>query len=81
MSPADTPLLSGPVATVPTRSGTRAAIHRHDYQQPVLGGFTAHGYGWRCPACTHTTTGYTTYGSALAEARTHHCQEGEEPHG
>ncbi|WP_431980030.1 hypothetical protein [Streptomyces qinglanensis] len=76
MSPADTPPLSAPVTTVPTRSGTRAAIHRHDYHQPSpRGGFTRHGYAWRCPTCTQTVTGYTAYTPAHTDASHHHCQE------
>ena len=70
------PPMSGVITTVPSRTGTPVTIHRADYD--VLtprGGWTVHGYAWRCP-CRRLAIGYGPVGGfaeALADARDHQC--------
>lgn len=74
----DSPPLSGPLTTVTARSGADVTVHRWDYRRPTPhGGFTIHGYAWRCPACRALSRGYEPceFATALGDGRDHQCEE------
>lgn len=68
--------VSGAITSITTRSGVEVAVLRADYD--VLsprGGWTVHGYAWRCP-CGRLALGYGPhdgFGAALSDARVHEC--------
>ncbi|NGO73772.1 hypothetical protein, partial [Streptomyces boncukensis] len=71
------PPLSGAITTVTSRTGTPVTIHRCDYDmRSPRGGWTVHGYAWRCP-CHRLGCGYgpeAGFAQALADARDHTCE-------
>lgn len=69
--------LSGVLRTVTTAAGQDVTVHRADYTRPTEhGGWTLHGYAWRCPTCPAISRGYeaTEFGTCLTDARTHICE-------
>ncbi|MDT0381410.1 hypothetical protein RM572_21870 [Streptomyces sp. DSM 42041] len=72
-------LVSGVLTTVTGTAGQPVHLHRADYQRPsVHGGWTIHGYAWRCPTCPAISRGFEPreFARALTDARTHTCTEG-----
>lgn len=73
--PAPVPL-SGVLHTVTSAASREVHLHRADYQRPTPhGGFTIHGYAWRCPTCPRLSRGYEPreFARALRDARAHDC--------
>lgn len=69
--------VAGAFMTVTSRSGTDVTIHRADYDVlSARGGWTVHGYAWRCPACPRLALGYRAeqFGEALGDAYEHECE-------
>ena len=75
-APARPVLLSGVLHTVTGAAGAVVHLHRADYQVLVRGGWTAHGYAWRCTGCRTVSCGYepSEFGRAITDARTHDCE-------
>jgi hypothetical protein len=72
--------LSGVLREVTSAGGAPVTVHRADYSRPTPhGGWTIHGYAWRCTTCRRISPGYEPrhFGAALTAARTHSC---EDPH-
>ncbi|RLL68152.1 hypothetical protein [Streptomyces sp. Z26] len=72
------PPVSGVVTVVTSASNTAVTLHRAEYTHlDPGGGWTSHGYAWRCTGCRHVLTGYPAqgFGRALTDARTHVCEE------
>lgn len=72
------PALSGVLTTVTARSGADVHLHRADYQRPsVYGGWTLHGYAWRCTSCCTLSRGYEPhqFAAAIGDARDHQCED------
>lgn len=70
------PPVSGVLATVTTTCEARVHLHRAEYTLlSPRGGYTDHGYAWRCTRCRHVTTGYPAggYTRALDDAHDHCC--------
>lgn len=71
--------VSGVLHTVTGMAGQDVHLHRADYTRPTPhGGWTLHGYAWRCPTCPHLSRGYEPreFARALRDARTHTCTSG-----
>lgn len=69
--------VSGVIHTVTADSGHDVHVHRADYQSPsVYGGWTLHGYAWRCPTCRTISSGYEPrqFARTIRDARTHLCE-------
>lgn len=76
-SPDASPAMSGVLTTVTARTGADVTVHRWDYRRPTPhGGFTIHGYAWRCTACRALSPGYEPceFAAALGDARDHVCE-------
>lgn len=74
----DGPPLSGVLTTVTARTGADVNVHRWDYRRPTPhGGFTIHGYAWRCTTCHAMSPGYEPceFAAAIGDARDHQCEE------
>lgn len=74
----DGPPLSGVLTIVTTPTGADVTVHRWDYRRPTPhGGFTIHGYAWRCTSCRALSRGYEPceFAAALGDGRDHACEE------
>jgi hypothetical protein len=75
LRPLVTPL-SGALALVTGAAGQDVHLHRAGYTRPTPdGGWTLHGYVWRCPACPRLSRpfGPAEFADALQDAGAHHC--------
>lgn len=79
-APGAHPPVSGALGEVHTECGCTATLHPAEYTGlDPKGGYTRHGYAWRCTGCAHLTIGYlpeTGFARALRDAEAHECTRG-----